>query len=124
MTKQPDEGRTPAQALAFPRLDQSALEAIIAADQARVDGVDVKSRTRLMLEANEAQARELEGAQADWRGEIGRLDANLEALSKIRAKMAVIEGDLTVQLAVVNTAVHSLRMAGATLPGTGDGGGS
>lgn len=98
--------------LSFPSIDQTALETLIAAEQAKVDGIQVRTASEAMLEDNEAHARELEATQAAYRATIARLRGNVEALGRIIAAMEVNESDVAVQLAVVNTAVHTLRQAG------------
>lgn len=111
---------TPGKALAFPNIDHEELNRVIAANAAYADDLVIHTRTEAMLESGEARTKVLEAEQASYRREIAILEGNIEALSKVIAKMRVVENDVTVELAVTNASNAALRQAGVTIRSSED----
>lgn len=108
---------SPSTALAFPRIDQDALEKSIASQQERIEGKKVKARVQIMLEDGEAEAEALTKEQAEMRADIARLKGNIQKLEAILELMEQNEKDVTLQLATVLQSNHSLKQAGVTIDG-------
>lgn len=103
---------SPKTALVFPTIDQTSLEEQIAARKRQVDGLEIRTRTQLMLEDREVLARRLEQEASEQRADIARLKKNIGDLQDILNQMEVAERDISVELSVVLQDIHLLRQAG------------
>ena len=105
----------PRQAIALPTLNLDAMEKQIAEQQKITEGAQVYSRSQILLEAAEKEAKELEGEGKIERKQIARLEKMVTDLNGILELRRANERDIAVELAATLQQINTLRQAGVTL---------
>lgn len=103
--------------LTMPQLDMDALDKAIAVhrEKKKDEGVQIRTRSQVMLEEGLQRAKNLENERAAVRKDIKKLSENIAELQLILEQLQAAENDLSIQTAVIHQSNHSLQQAGITL---------